>query len=883
MKRIFLLFCAAVLALSSFSVAADSVLAEEENGELSSGVYVDANRLKIAEALLNAITNEPCFKAETVSRGEFVNMIANVMLLADGVAFEEIYGDVKEDNAYAEAITAAARLGWISPNENFNPNDDINFYEAVKIVVSAADYGKMAEASGGWPTGYLRQANKIKLLKGITQNGESLKPEQAKVMLFNLLLSNRLTPEIENDGFGGGVVNYSETGETILYALYGIYETEGVINETSYNSLLPNGEINLERKFISIDGKRFDYKNTDFSLLGKRVTAFVNEEKEEVVALEAESGNDIFVQKLYDMTFDGNQIRYTSENGKEKTLKWNGGISVYNGKTLESLTSDYFEKDGYAEFIDNNDDGVYDILHITAYRYVTVGSVDRINRRIGDTNSSDNNLDFSNTQDGAVMFFDADGDEISVYGISTGDVLCVVAPEDMSFGRVEINASKQSGEIEAISKDGIRINGEEYELSHYFKKYNTEVLTVGSSYSFYTGYDNRIICVLSSGDGYCYGFILKAAKESKMDEKIKLKIFDENGKMKILELSEKVVIDNVRQNSTTTAYSSISGLISSDDSNRMVRYKSNAKEKIVALDFPKDYSYADYEAQTAEEADKLLFYPEYKKSLRYRNNTQMFNGDTYIGKAKCFVIPDDLSDEEKFFFAGAASGVLTHDQTYTPYIYDIDEYGVAGAVVVRGKNEAVTGSDLNYVIEEVCDAIDSKNERMKLIRGWSKGKMYEFYMPDDVVVTKDSSSLLEPGDIIRVKTDKEGYIYKLWVDFDYKNFALNGSLASGNIRNKLSNFAYWAGEAYSLNTSYATLQLSAVKNEYGEGDFSAYNLDTLNANLKNIMCFDCQNKEVRPITYEEIKTYKEFKNECDFVVLRNNYDAPQTMVVYSNR
>ncbi len=52
-------------------------------------------------------------------------------------------------------------------DDTFEPESNITYEQAVKMIVAAIGYGTMAEASGGWPEGYLEIADRYGISKGI--------------------------------------------------------------------------------------------------------------------------------------------------------------------------------------------------------------------------------------------------------------------------------------------------------------------------------------------------------------------------------------------------------------------------------------------------------------------------------------------------------------------------------------------------------------------------------------------------------------------------------------------------------------------------------------------------------------------------------------------
>ena len=95
-----------------------------------------------------------------------------------------------------------------------------------------------------------------------------------------------------------------------------------------------------------------------------------------------------------------------------------------------------------------------------------------------------------------------------------------------------------------------------------------------------------------------------------------------------------------------------------------------------------------------------------------------------------------------------------------------------------------------------------------------------------------------------------------------------------------SNPNFWSGIVYSVAVNF--VQLSPEKDEFGEYNFSQYALRPVSVNTTNIVRFDCETKTLRPITRDEIKSYKAAKDNCEYIFIRTSYEAPNFVVLYDN-
>lgn len=846
---------------------------EGENVAADVSEYVDPAMLSVANSLLGVLYEGELFADGTVKRGEFVDTVAKLMKVNMSVATDAVYKDVPADDAYAASIKTALELGWVSAGEYFRPNDEIKINEAVKILVSAAGYAEKAEFSGGFPVGFWAEADELELLDGVKQNdSEKIIPSQARVLLYNLLNAEWSDKAYLHTIYG---VKLSEasTGKTILEVFYNILKTEGVINETTYNSL-EYGKNVSSAKYIEINGETFTYDNVTSDLLGKYTIAFYDADTTEVVALDTKSENEILVYDLKNLEFESESlIEYVDEHDRED-IEISGGVLVYNGKRTRSFDGGYFDKDGYAVFINNDDDEEFEVVHITAYTYMTVTSVDRFNGIITDEKIG-YTLNLKDLSEDMIKIYDESGEEINFYGLSTNMVLELIVPEDESFAQIKVVSNQVVGAATGYDDEYLTIDGTKYGYTKHFNENYFDSVVLGKTNTYYLGYDNRVVSFNTGTTKYQYGFVIRVSNEEG-NSVARMRMFTQEGKMVVFDLDDNLIVDGIKTNPLTLSPNYDASV--TDHYKRMVRYMINSKGKISKLDTPVDYDYSKADEQTADENNELIYYPGHNVSMRYRNNNQTFTGKLMTAKATCFVIPTDIMDDPKKYEAGVASVVLASDTSYTPHVFDIDENGYAGCVMVIG--ETVTGLENEYIIEKIKLGMNADDEIVKILTCWRGGQYHTLYLPDDVNVTKDSGSELVSGDIVRLKVDSDNNIKNVRVDFDYNKFELSSTVASSNIMATHSNPNFWSGIVYSVADNF--VQLSPEKDEFGEYNFSQYALRPVSVNTTNIVRFDCETKTLRPITRDEIKSYKAAKDNCEYIFIRTSYEAPNFVVLYDN-
>lgn len=126
---------------------------------------------------------------KAVTRAEMATVICRMLgetenSTADGSTFT----DVPAGHWASGYISQAASLGIVNGygNGKFGPGDTVTYEQAVTMTVRALGYEDEANASGGYPSGYLSIAQDIGLLNGVNaQNGTPLARKDVAIIIFN--------------------------------------------------------------------------------------------------------------------------------------------------------------------------------------------------------------------------------------------------------------------------------------------------------------------------------------------------------------------------------------------------------------------------------------------------------------------------------------------------------------------------------------------------------------------------------------------------------------------------------------------------------------------------------------------------------------------------
>ena len=211
-KKIMGLFFALCLVLSSFaqvSLAADTdaaKLAEDKAADTAS--YDDAVQLLSTLNILTGYDDGTFRPDNSITRAEFCAVICRVLGLENSAPEapysrqSNVFTDVPEDHWAVNYINAAAGQKIVNGmgDDTFEPESNVTYEQAVKMIMVAMGYEPMAAAKGGWPDGYIEVANRFGVTKNISVADKESDATRATVaqLIYNALP----VPVMEQTEFG---------------------------------------------------------------------------------------------------------------------------------------------------------------------------------------------------------------------------------------------------------------------------------------------------------------------------------------------------------------------------------------------------------------------------------------------------------------------------------------------------------------------------------------------------------------------------------------------------------------------------------------------------------------------------------------------------------
>ncbi|MBO5408536.1 MAG: S-layer homology domain-containing protein [Clostridia bacterium] len=292
---------------------------------------------------------------EPVTRAQMAALISRMFNLPGVTVSQKPFSDVEVDYWAASNIVAAKNRGIINgfPEGTFQPEAEVTYEQAVKMIICALNYGTVAESQGGYPGGYINQASKLDILKNAaaTHSAPAARGIIAQ-LLYNSLEVEMLVPQINADGTTSYVK--PTTGNNSVSQQY--LKTETVKNAI----VVRTPKVNLEPDVSAIsrvndDAMFIKHNNTyikvtvpgtsAFDYIGQQVDVTYKtdpENPDEKVMTSITRSSSVMVYeniKLADvisLTSSGINYYTNRANDRDNNVRFNGNLSVIYNERLHT-------------------------------------------------------------------------------------------------------------------------------------------------------------------------------------------------------------------------------------------------------------------------------------------------------------------------------------------------------------------------------------------------------------------------------------------------------------------------------------------------------------------------------------------------------------------
>lgn len=806
--------------------------------------------------------------ADSVTRGEFAALIVGISGAELAKGAESPFQDVKVNTKFRDEIITAYNLGYIEKDSEFRPDEAISGYDALRMVVKLLGYGQIAESADAFPTGYIKTANNIRLTKyvnGITDT--AISGRNAAVLLMRALTTGLMDME-----------KYSEDGTkyvrsedvTLLTEVWELSKLEGIVTATPVSCITSDGALSGKGNIV-IDGVSYSYNGNAMDLIGRNVVAYTDDVKN-IFIIYAEDNGTLTV---YEPTgYTSGRLDYEVDDSKKKANTVGSLICVHNGKLYDGNIDTLVKRDDVAkiELIDNNDDSKYDIMLVTTASYVKVSSYDLKSRTIYAVHYGKG---FKCSPGEESYLFVSDGKVIEPYDIYEGEYWALSVSDDGEVVTGEKLSNIIKTTINGMDTEKIITEAGEFEIEKGLNDVNTKV-PLGCVARLVLNNRGRVFALeVVTDNQYSYAYIIRSFYDE-VDDKYSVKLLNSVGDIKRYSFADRVMIDGI-----STKESSVIKPTCMDDGGvtkqGVVRIKLDENENICGIDLqekPQELYSANKPLNNSLEA-----YFE-KGSFTYQNSSKSFSNFKGSGCEAIFVVPsytEPISYDEDDFKLGG-SQLFDDGTAYKLDVFDINDEGDPGCMVLYGYNLSMSGSATKSALVESCKEVydDEESGMVYQIRMWVEGMWYTYKTDDKSMVTKETGKMLAPGDIIRFIVD-EDKLDEMVVDFDSET--MKATTAGKNFFNKDRNaISYNLVSAYKKNGNTVIGTYVKAGNDF---DYSLENLRTFDLSSAKIVVFDTETKQIESGDVTDINDYISAGGKASTFLVRHRYfQCNNLLVIY---
>lgn len=749
-----------------------------------------------------------------VTRAEITKMIVDALAersSAEASTESTKFADVSADHWAKGYINQGVANGFIAgmSDTEFDPDANVTYVQAQKMLVSAIGYETYAQAQGGWPTGYKTYAASLDITKGISGITDSTELTRAQVaqMIDNAMdaplcviaswkteWNGSKTPNLEvRDGKEGRAY------ETLFTEKHDAYKVYGRVTETSKTGSVDTDKVTFQvEKADNFDDEEVkadspvsedmyigDSKADNYLRTYSQALIQKNDDDEfTILSIAAAAANKsvTVASEDFDENKSTDEALYffpagTTKGSTKYQLDTTNGVTIYiNGvessKSIAELR-DYLDKNETAsvtlqketETGSTSTSAKYNTIMVSSYVTAIVDEV------IDKTNETSVNFDtyssgiqakmtVNKDDDNYTYSFKLDGKEIEATDLQQNDVLNISydttgAFKDSSFYDVIVTRNVVDGvKCTSIndSKGEYTIGGTKYKAA---EGMDIDVET-STEYSLYLDHFGRIAKADENSVSKNYGVLKNIYKKAGGD--YMAQIITKNG----TEEEYKVDSDNVTAYKSYLVKSDADGAVYDSTNKKTDAYPKQVVEYSVSSSSNKiTIKNGGVIAPTTADA-------EYKESGNKIGSVKMADSTVIL----------DLSEvDTKDTYSVVSS--LNDGSNYVAYGYDKSKSdNTYRFVIITEGTSSVFNSETQLAIFNGSEVVDNDGDKTAynlVVNGEEK----QFILDDDVVITGNkgetvADNAFDEGDVLVYATNSEGYISRIYSVFAAQN-VLNGS------------------------------------------------------------------------------------------------------------
>lgn len=863
MKRIICLILAAVML-----IAVQTGFAADGGG---SGKEIEIlNSIEVFDGLNITFTDSAAMK-----RADFLETVMHLYTGGNHPSAQNdiMFYDVPDGASYKWAADAALTLGFISGHDDgmFMPNDTISYFEALKIIVCALGYKPVAEANGGFPSGYVSAANRIKI--GFSpSNPDGITMGDAARLILNALNTEIL--ELSSFGNDSGIYK-TEPNMTWLKAMFGIEKKEGIVTMNSKTALYSSGS-NIGENQIMINNTVYDTAADFGDLLGLNAEYYVKDDDTVVYAYSV--GNKTLKIDSVDLASDvtGRQITYY-KNNRNNTVDIDKEITViYNGVCVPDYEMSIFNiKNGRIELIAANGSGRYTAAKITEYKtaFITANNVNEsfVVDAIGKSEINYKKYD-------SFYVYKDDGAEIDAAEIPLKSIVCIAESKDKTVAEWYVSADKVRGKIEERGKDG----DNEYVVIEAVKIYlakqnkiDTAVLNVNKNIIAYKDIFGKIAYAEQSSDSENkFAYMIANNVRDSFANKLIFKLYDQDGILSELESANNFYLNGDKVGDVTKLNNFIG-------KSTAVLYRCDEYGDVKAIYTP------DTKGSPLVRIcnkGKKMFYPGNSNYVFADENQTAFGGSFCVDEnTKMLSIPTNAIDatEKKFNVMNPISFAI-FDQYEVEAFTQNPSSNVAQYVLSIDEKSNLSLKNEAYLVVEKAECLDADGDQTYSLELTGKSQKNKTFTISEKSLAED----VETGDIIICNVNGQNEIDNLRVVFDTEKIDDLGNINKFEVANGVEHNGKWYANL-GLYNGYIYSQKDNVVNfvKQGENPTSVKRADMLSFKTSNLLILQVDKDaprardRIQSVSPDALASYED-NSVCEEVWLYVRLGTPMFMVMY---
>ena len=667
------------------------------------------NRLEIMNGY-----EDGTFRPElSVSRAEFAVILYRIVTQRGEFPTEyKEFSDVSEEHWAYRQINTVAALGLMGTSQDtFLPEREMTGSEVVFSFINLLGREKIAELSGGYPSGYQKAASSAGLLKGISASGAS-RGEIAQ-MIYNALD----IPVLQETGFGQASTLQEDRDRTLLYEYFHLVKVKGSLTANAVSSL--DGSEG-ENNSVRIDGVKYRDECGAGNMLGNYAHWYIWRDpvghEEDAVRFYIVPQNKNIVRTVYDEDIVASRTGLSTftyyVDGQEEKMGLSPSVSlIYNGEGMAEFTEELLIPDnGWVRLIDWEGDGSVDVVEVTNIQTRVVSNVDTYREMIFDQ-FGEPPVSLDEYDD--VVFIGENNKELSLADIKEGNTLSIAEGKNKWLLTIYVSTLMTSSPITEISNDTVTIDGNEYRLA---KGLRDEV-DLNTRATFYIDISRRVVRMNSdyaAATGLQYGYLTGLEMKEGLSEEVRARIFTAKSEHAIYDLKKSVQFEyggetvKLKAAEVAKRFSEGGGFTP-----QLILYSLNAEGEVNTI--------SKYEERLNDRYWNESFAMNVKnlnKEQRFYNNTAGIHYRLDPEITKVFIIPDDRDDLDSYN-AGGVDLVGRDARLKNFEFYNTTSDRIPGAMIIYEAagsvstelDETKARADV-VVIQSVTSAINAAGEEV---------------------------------------------------------------------------------------------------------------------------------------------------------------------------